>query len=137
MTSNFISKLISHLVANDPEIPVSNVIQEVQVLLQTGFCKDNGTRTYAYVPNIYLKQTYRRTYQSNFYPVAHEDFWRDAPYNLTFYPPNMNDQRGQKQGSRFRREMDYRNRGSPPRCSRCRMPRHNRKNYNNLSSSNV
>ncbi|KAI5662937.1 hypothetical protein M9H77_22260 [Catharanthus roseus] len=27
---------ISHLVANDPEIPVSNIIQEVQVLYQTG-----------------------------------------------------------------------------------------------------
>ncbi|KAI5680289.1 hypothetical protein M9H77_01516 [Catharanthus roseus] len=33
--SKFISKLISHLVANDPEISVSNFIQEVQVLLQT------------------------------------------------------------------------------------------------------
>ncbi|KAI5671550.1 hypothetical protein M9H77_11914 [Catharanthus roseus] len=37
ITSKFISKLISHLVANDPKIPVSNVIQEVQVLLQTGY----------------------------------------------------------------------------------------------------
>ncbi|KAI5676386.1 hypothetical protein M9H77_07336 [Catharanthus roseus] len=36
MTSKFIAKLISHLVANDPEILVSNVIQEVQILLQTG-----------------------------------------------------------------------------------------------------
>ncbi|KAI5674251.1 hypothetical protein M9H77_14615 [Catharanthus roseus] len=27
---------ISHLVANDPEIPMSNIIQEVQVLFQTG-----------------------------------------------------------------------------------------------------
>ncbi|KAI5678522.1 hypothetical protein M9H77_09472 [Catharanthus roseus] len=36
MTSKFISKLISHLVANDPEIPVSNIIQKVQVLLQMG-----------------------------------------------------------------------------------------------------
>ncbi|KAI5676869.1 hypothetical protein M9H77_07819 [Catharanthus roseus] len=36
MTSKFISKIILHLVANDPEIPVSNVIQEVQVLLHMG-----------------------------------------------------------------------------------------------------
>ncbi|KAI5683324.1 hypothetical protein M9H77_04552 [Catharanthus roseus] len=36
MTLKFISKLTSHLVANDLEILVSNVIQEVQVLLQTG-----------------------------------------------------------------------------------------------------
>ncbi|KAI5663011.1 hypothetical protein M9H77_22334 [Catharanthus roseus] len=36
MTSKFISKPISHLVANDPEILVSNVIQVVQVLLQMG-----------------------------------------------------------------------------------------------------
>ncbi|KAI5680478.1 hypothetical protein M9H77_01705 [Catharanthus roseus] len=28
---------ISHLVANNPEIPVSNIIQEVQVLFQTGY----------------------------------------------------------------------------------------------------
>ncbi|KAI5672096.1 hypothetical protein M9H77_12460 [Catharanthus roseus] len=36
LSSNFISMSISHLVANDPEIPVSNIIQEVQVLYQTG-----------------------------------------------------------------------------------------------------
>ncbi|KAI5666164.1 hypothetical protein M9H77_16017 [Catharanthus roseus] len=59
-------------------------------------CKDNGTRPDAYVPDIYSRETYRRTYQSNFYPVGHEDFWRDAPYNLTFYTPNMNNQRGRK-----------------------------------------
>ncbi|KAI5658627.1 hypothetical protein M9H77_27420 [Catharanthus roseus] len=58
--------------------------------------RENGTRPYAYVPDIYSRETYRRTYQSNFYPVGHEDFWRDAPYNLTFYPPNMNNQRGRK-----------------------------------------
>ncbi|KAI5683147.1 hypothetical protein M9H77_04375 [Catharanthus roseus] len=56
-------------------------------------CKDNGTRPYAYVPVIYPRETYRRTYQSNFYPVVHEDFWRNVRYNLTFYPPNMNNQR--------------------------------------------
>ncbi|KAI5662644.1 hypothetical protein M9H77_21967 [Catharanthus roseus] len=32
MSSKFISMSISHLVANDPEIPVSNVIQEVQAM---------------------------------------------------------------------------------------------------------
>ncbi|KAI5672714.1 hypothetical protein M9H77_13078 [Catharanthus roseus] len=37
MTSKFISKVLSHLVANDPDISVSNIIQEVQVLLQIGF----------------------------------------------------------------------------------------------------
>ncbi|KAI5682868.1 hypothetical protein M9H77_04096 [Catharanthus roseus] len=36
LSSKFISMSISHLVANDPEIPVSNIIQEVQVLFQTG-----------------------------------------------------------------------------------------------------
>ncbi|KAI5677897.1 hypothetical protein M9H77_08847 [Catharanthus roseus] len=137
MTSKFISKLISHLFANDSEIPVSNVIQEVQVLLQTGFCKNNGTGLDAYVPDIYSQETYRRIYQSNFYPVGYEDFWRDAPYNLTFYPPNMNNQWGRKYAIRFREKMDYRNPDSPPRYSRCRMPEHNRKNYNNSSSSNV
>ncbi|KAI5682457.1 hypothetical protein M9H77_03685 [Catharanthus roseus] len=57
-------------------------------------CNDNGTRPYAYAPEIYSQETYRRTYQSNFYLVVHEEFWRDAPYNLTFYPLNMNNQRG-------------------------------------------
>ncbi|KAI5672575.1 hypothetical protein M9H77_12939 [Catharanthus roseus] len=36
LSSKFISMSISHLVAKDPEIPVSNIIQEVQVLYQTG-----------------------------------------------------------------------------------------------------
>ncbi|KAI5668524.1 hypothetical protein M9H77_18377 [Catharanthus roseus] len=136
MTSKFISKLTSYLVANNPEIPVSNVIQEVQVLLQKGcsykraYCgkwqeytlscshalavyKDNGTRPDAYVPDKYSRETYRRTYQSNFYPVVHEDFWRDAPYNLTLYPPNINNQWDRKKGPRFREEMDYQNPDSP------------------------
>ncbi|KAI5658137.1 hypothetical protein M9H77_26930 [Catharanthus roseus] len=59
-------------------------------------CKDNGTRPDAYVPDIYLRETYRRTYQSNFYPVRYENFWRVAPYNLTFDPSNMNYQQGRK-----------------------------------------
>ncbi|KAI5682499.1 hypothetical protein M9H77_03727 [Catharanthus roseus] len=36
--------------------------------------RDNSTRPNAYVPDIYSFETYRRTYQSNFYPVGHEDF---------------------------------------------------------------
>ncbi|KAI5683862.1 hypothetical protein M9H77_05090 [Catharanthus roseus] len=72
-------------------------------------CKDNGTRSDAYVPDIYLQETYRRTYQSNFYRVGDEDFWRDVPYSLTFYHPTMNNQWSRKQGTRFRGEMDYRN----------------------------
>ncbi|KAI5682551.1 hypothetical protein M9H77_03779 [Catharanthus roseus] len=36
LSSKFISMSTSHLVANDPEIPVSNIIQEMQVLFQTG-----------------------------------------------------------------------------------------------------
>ncbi|KAI5650436.1 hypothetical protein M9H77_36441 [Catharanthus roseus] len=100
-------------------------------------CKENCTRTYIYVMDIYSRETYRRTYQSNFHPVGHENFWRDTPYNLTFHPPNMNNERGKKQGIRFRGKMDYRNLDSPPRCGRCCMPGHNRKNYNNPGSSNV
>ncbi|KAI5678005.1 hypothetical protein M9H77_08955 [Catharanthus roseus] len=34
--SKFISMSISYLVANDPEIPISNIIQKVQLLFQTG-----------------------------------------------------------------------------------------------------
>ncbi|KAI5648343.1 hypothetical protein M9H77_34348 [Catharanthus roseus] len=100
-------------------------------------CKDNGTKPNTYVPDIYSQKTYICIYQSNFYPVGHEDFLRDAPYNLTFYPPNINNQQGRKWGTRFRGEMDYRNPGPSLRYCRCRMSEHSRKNYNNPSSSNV
>ncbi|KAI5671949.1 hypothetical protein M9H77_12313 [Catharanthus roseus] len=138
MSSKFISMSISHLVANDVEIPVSNVIQEVHVLFQMGctykraccgksqahtlpcshalvICRENSTRADTYVLDIYSRETYRRTYQSNFYPVLNENFWRDVPYNLTFHPPNMNNERSRKQGTRFRGEMDHRNLDFPPR----------------------
>ncbi|KAI5673388.1 hypothetical protein M9H77_13752 [Catharanthus roseus] len=76
---------------------------------QREVCRESGTRPDAYVPYIYSRETYRRTYQSNFYSIGYEEFWRDAPYNLTFYPPNMNNQQGRKQDTRFCGEMDYRN----------------------------
>ncbi|KAI5667126.1 hypothetical protein M9H77_16979 [Catharanthus roseus] len=100
-------------------------------------CRENGTRADTYVPEIYSRQTNKRTYQENFNPALSENFWRDVPYNLTFYPPNMNNERGRKQGMRFQGEMDYRNLDSLPRCGRCHMPGHNRKNCNNEGSSNV
>ncbi|KAI5675695.1 hypothetical protein M9H77_06645 [Catharanthus roseus] len=154
---------ISHLVANDPEIPVSNIIQEVQFLrielksrehkvttynpqegiymvkspIRVSVCRENGSRTDAYVLEIYSRQTYIKTYQANFHPVLTENFWRDVPFNMTFNPPNMKKERGRKQGKRFQGEMDYRNPDSPPRCGRCRMPGHNRKNCNNPGQSNV
>ncbi|KAI5666989.1 hypothetical protein M9H77_16842 [Catharanthus roseus] len=151
---------ISHLIANDPEIPVSNIIQEVQVLFQTG-CTYNraccrkwqtytlpcshvlavrrktGSKADTYVPEIYSRQTYRRTYQANFHPVLSENFWKDVPFNLTFYAPNIKKKWGRKQGKRFQGEIDYRNPDSPPRCGRCPMPGHNRKNCNNPGPSNV
>ncbi|KAI5657466.1 hypothetical protein M9H77_26259 [Catharanthus roseus] len=104
---------------------------------QPKLCRENGSRTNAYVPEIYSRQTYIKTYQANFHPVLSENFWRDVPFNLTFYPPNMKKEWGRKQGKRFQGEMDYRNPDSPPRCCRCRMPGHNRKNYNNPGPSNV
>ncbi|KAI5677551.1 hypothetical protein M9H77_08501 [Catharanthus roseus] len=56
-------------------------------------CRENGSRTYAYVPEIYSRQTYRKTYQANFHLVLSENFWRNVPFNLTFYPPNMKNER--------------------------------------------
>ncbi|KAI5671032.1 hypothetical protein M9H77_11396 [Catharanthus roseus] len=100
-------------------------------------CRENGSRTDTYVPEIYSQQTYRRTYQANFHPVLSENFWKDVPFNLTFYPPNMKNEQGRKQGKRFRGKIDYRNPDSPPRCGRCRMLGHNRKNCNNPEPSNV
>ncbi|KAI5678619.1 hypothetical protein M9H77_09569 [Catharanthus roseus] len=100
-------------------------------------CRENGSRTDAYVPEIYSRQTYIKTYKVNFHPVLSENFWRDVPFNLTFYPSNIEKERGRKQGKRFQGEMDYRNSDSPPRCGRCRMPGHNKKNCNNPGPSNV
>ncbi|KAI5672527.1 hypothetical protein M9H77_12891 [Catharanthus roseus] len=93
-------------------------------------CRENGLREDTYVPEIYSRQTYRRIYQANFHPVLSENFWRDVPFNLTFYPPNMKNERGRKQDKRFQGKMDYWNPDSPPKCDRCCMSRHNRKNYN-------
>ncbi|KAI5655086.1 hypothetical protein M9H77_32273 [Catharanthus roseus] len=76
-------------------------------------CRKNGSRADTYVPEIYSRQTYRRTYQVNFHPVLSENFWRDVPFNLTFYPPNMKKERGTKQDKRFKGKMDYRNPDSP------------------------
>ncbi|KAI5678106.1 hypothetical protein M9H77_09056 [Catharanthus roseus] len=122
LSSKFISMSISHLVANSPEIPVSNIILEMQQTYTLpcshvlAVCRENGSRTDTYVPQIYSRQTYKRTYQANFHPVLSEDFWRDVPFNLAFYPPNMKKERGRKQGKPFQGEMDYRNPDSPPRC---------------------
>ncbi|KAI5663674.1 hypothetical protein M9H77_22997 [Catharanthus roseus] len=69
---------------------------------------------------IYSQQTYKRTYQANFHPVLSENFWRDVPFNLTFYPPNMKKEWGRKQDKQFQGEIDYRNPDSPPRCGRYR-----------------
>ncbi|KAI5668202.1 hypothetical protein M9H77_18055 [Catharanthus roseus] len=81
-------------------------------------CRENGSRIDTYVPEIYSREMYRRTYQANFRLVLSENFWRDVPFNLTFYPPNMKKERGRKQGKRFQGKMDYRNPDSLPRCGR-------------------
>ncbi|KAI5658663.1 hypothetical protein M9H77_27456 [Catharanthus roseus] len=123
-----------------PVIPVienTATQQESSQCYNSGSCRENGTRADTYVPEIYSRQMYRRTYRTNFNPVLSENFWRDVPYNLIFYPPNMNKERDRKQGTRFQGEMDYRNPNSPPRCGRYHMPGHNRKNCNNPGSNNV
>ncbi|KAI5652297.1 hypothetical protein M9H77_29484 [Catharanthus roseus] len=37
-------------------------------------CRENGTRADIYVPEIFSRQTYKRTYQGNFHPVLSELF---------------------------------------------------------------
>ncbi|KAI5658524.1 hypothetical protein M9H77_27317 [Catharanthus roseus] len=68
-------------------------------------CSCGKWKTYtlpcSHVLVIYSRQTYKRTCQENFHPVLSENFWRDVPFNLTFYPPNMKNERGRKQGKRF------------------------------------
>ncbi|KAI5659276.1 hypothetical protein M9H77_28069 [Catharanthus roseus] len=81
------------------------------------YCRETATRADTYVPGIYSRERYKRTYQVNFHLILNENYYRDVPYNLTFYPPNMNKEWGRKQGTRFQEEMDYRNPDSPPRCA--------------------
>ncbi|KAI5672782.1 hypothetical protein M9H77_13146 [Catharanthus roseus] len=59
-------------------------------------CRENGSRAYTCMPEIYSRQTYRRIYQTNFHLVLSENFWRDVPFNLTFYPPNMKKEQDRK-----------------------------------------
>ncbi|KAI5665945.1 hypothetical protein M9H77_15798 [Catharanthus roseus] len=80
-------------------------IYMVKFLIRVDVCRENDTRANTYVSDIYSQEMYRKTYQSNFYPVGHEDFWRDAPYNLTFHPPNMNNEPGRKHDTRFGRKL--------------------------------
>ncbi|KAI5652274.1 hypothetical protein M9H77_29461 [Catharanthus roseus] len=93
---------ISHLVANDPEYLCQTSFKKCRycfkrVVLTSGhMCRENGSRADTYVLEIYSRQTYRRTYQANFQPVLSENFWRDVPFNLTFYPPNMKKECGRK-----------------------------------------
>ncbi|KAI5683479.1 hypothetical protein M9H77_04707 [Catharanthus roseus] len=64
-------------------------------------CREMGSRADTNVPEIYSRQTYRRPYLANFHPVLSENFWRDVPFNLTFYPPNMKKERDRKHDKRF------------------------------------
>ncbi|KAI5640047.1 hypothetical protein M9H77_00086 [Catharanthus roseus] len=75
------------------------------LLLIISYCRENGMRADTYVPDIYSRETYRRTYQENFHSGLNENYWRDAPYNLTLYPLNINKERGRKQGTLFKPTM--------------------------------
>ncbi|KAI5654956.1 hypothetical protein M9H77_32143 [Catharanthus roseus] len=106
----FVDKVqtISAVFANDPEIPVSNIIQEVQVFC-IGFKPEDCIQIFASQNKqspCEKWQTYtltcshvltvcreNRTYQANFHPILSDNFWRDVPFNLTFYPPNMKKER--------------------------------------------
>ncbi|KAI5683185.1 hypothetical protein M9H77_04413 [Catharanthus roseus] len=95
------------LKSRDHKVTTYNPREEIYMLkspicVDGTVCRENGTRADTYVLDIYSRETYKRTYQSKFHPVGHENFVRDAPYNLTFHPPNMNNERGRKHGTRFR-----------------------------------
>ncbi|KAI5682100.1 hypothetical protein M9H77_03328 [Catharanthus roseus] len=64
-------------------------------------CRENESRVDTYVPEIYSRQTYRKTYQANFHPVLTENFWRNVPFNFTFYSLNMKKEVDRKRGKRF------------------------------------
>ncbi|KAI5673232.1 hypothetical protein M9H77_13596 [Catharanthus roseus] len=103
--------LFSNLVARLIGTPVSSsCIQILGVpspastknIYSLKLCRENGSRTNTYVPEIYSRQTYKRTYQVNFHAVLSKNFWRDVPFNLTFYPPNMKNERSRNRASDFR-----------------------------------
>ncbi|KAI5655085.1 hypothetical protein M9H77_32272 [Catharanthus roseus] len=49
-------------------------IYMVKSPIRISVCRENGSRTDTYVSEIYSRQTYRRTYQTNFHPVLSENF---------------------------------------------------------------
>ncbi|KAI5659061.1 hypothetical protein M9H77_27854 [Catharanthus roseus] len=70
--------------------------------IRVSVCRENRSRTDTYVPEIYSRQTYRRTYQVNLHPVLSDNFWRDVHFNLTFYPLNMKKERSRNRANDFR-----------------------------------
>ncbi|KAI5678837.1 hypothetical protein M9H77_09787 [Catharanthus roseus] len=54
-------------------------ISMVKSQIRVSVYRENGSRADTYVPEIYSRQTYRRTYQTNFHPVLSENFSRDVP----------------------------------------------------------
>ncbi|KAI5671529.1 hypothetical protein M9H77_11893 [Catharanthus roseus] len=92
LSSKFISMSISHLVATDPEIPMSNIIQEVQCVEKIG--QEQILMCWRYIRDKCTEELTKRI----FIRVLSENFWRDVPFNLTSYPPNMKKERGRKKG---------------------------------------
>ncbi|KAI5682628.1 hypothetical protein M9H77_03856 [Catharanthus roseus] len=54
---------------------ISNNIYTLQMNNKSWtFCRESGTRVDTYVPDIYLRETYRKTYEANFHPVLNENY---------------------------------------------------------------
>lgn len=76
--------------------------------------KENGRRSDSLVPDIYSRDTYRKTYKSNFYLIVRKEFCRVAPYILTCYLLNMKTLQGQNQIQGFRQILLQRCTNSGP-----------------------
>ncbi|KAI5664998.1 hypothetical protein M9H77_24321 [Catharanthus roseus] len=102
---------ISHLVANDNEIHVSSIIQKVQLrkianiyiafFLMFLQCVEKMVNSRHLCAGDIFATNVQKNLPSEFSLVLSENFWRDVPFNLIFYPPNMKNERDMKQSKRF------------------------------------
>ncbi|KAI5658877.1 hypothetical protein M9H77_27670 [Catharanthus roseus] len=111
-TQNFDKFLRIEMKSREHKVTTYNPREGIYMVkspIRVSVCRENGSRTDTYVPEIYSRQTYRRTYQVNLHPVLSENFWRDVPFNLTFYPPNMKRNGVGNRASDFRGEWIIKN----------------------------
>jgi hypothetical protein len=87
-----------------------------------------GVSRHDYVHKVHKTKTYRNQYDSDFYPLAHPDTWREANWSIRADPNKLIvGVPGRKKSARIHNEMDahHPEEAGPRCCSICRLPGHN------------